>query len=78
MVIDRSDNVVTICEVKYSKGDYLLKKSEYERILNRISTFDDEKKGRKAIQPVAITTYGIKQNEYSDVFHKTLTMDDLF
>lgn len=78
MVIDRSDNVVTICEVKYSKGDYLLKKSEYEKVLNRISTFDDEKKGRKAIQPVAITTYGIKQNEYSDVFYKTLTMDDLF
>lgn len=26
----------------------------------------------------SITTFGIKQNEYSDVFHKILTMDDLF
>ena len=78
MVIDRSDNVMTICEVKYSKGDYLLNKSEYEKILNRISSFSEEQKGRKAIQPVLITTFKLKQNEYSDIFQRTLSIDDLF
>ena len=78
IVIDRSDNVITTCEVKYSKGEYLLKKAEYDRMLNRISTFTDEKKGRKAVQPVVITTFGIKKNEYSDIFQRALTMDDLF
>ena len=77
IVIDRSDNVITTCEVKYSKGEYLLKKAEYDRMLNRISTFTDEKKGRKAVQPVVITTFGIKKNEYSDIFQRALTMDDL-
>ena len=78
MVIDRSDNIVVLCEVKYSQADYILKKSEYEKILNRISTFSEENKTRKAIQPVFITTYRLKSNEYSDIFQRTLTLDDLF
>ena len=78
MVIERSDNVITICEVKYSKGDYLLKKSEYEKILNRINAFSEERKARKAIQPILITTFKFKKNEYSDIFSRSLTMDDLF
>ena len=78
IIIDRSDNVVTLCEVKYSKGDYLLKKPEYEKIINRISSFNEEKKTRKAIQPVLITTFDLRKNEYSDIFQRTLTMDALF
>ena len=78
MVIERSDNVITICEVKYSHGDYLLKKSEYEKVLNRVTTFSNEKKDRKAIQPVLITTFKLKRNEYSDIFQRTLCLDDLF
>ncbi|MCF0207769.1 MAG: ATP-binding protein, partial [Bacteroidales bacterium] len=78
IVIDRSDNVISICEVKYSQSDYLLKKSEYEKILNRIGAFSDEKKGRKAVQPVLITTFKLKQNEYSDIFQRALSLDDLF
>ena len=64
--------------MKYSKGEYLLNKSEYEKILNRISSFSEEQKGRKAIQPVLITTFKLKQNEYSDIFQRTLSIDDLF
>ena len=78
IVIDRSDNVITICEVKYSKGDFILKKSEYEKVMNRVNSFSSEKKDKKAIQPILITTFGLKQNEYSDIFMRTLTVDDLF
>ena len=78
MVIDRSDNVINVCEVKYSKGDFLLTKTEYQKMVNRIGALSSEVRERKAIQPILITTFGLKPGEYADLFQRVLTMDDLF
>ena len=38
----------------------------------------EETKTRKAVQAILITTYGLKQNEYSDIVQSVVTMNDLF
>ena len=38
----------------------------------------DKVRGRRAIHPVIVTTYGLTRNEYSSKIQKVITMDDLF
>ena len=78
MVIDRSDGIVNLCEIKYSKEKYLLKKTEYQKIVHREESFREETKTRKGIHVVLISTNGIVQNEYSDIAINTLELNDLY
>lgn len=78
LVIDRSDGIVTICEIKYSQAAYTITKSEYMKIMNREETFRRETKCRKGIQTIMITTYGLKQNEYSSILLNSITLKELF
>ena len=78
LLIDRNDEVINICEIKYSKSPYVITE-EYERKLwSREATFRHVTKTRKALQHVFITTYGVKRNEWSDVVHSEITLNDLF
>lgn len=38
----------------------------------------DTVRGRRAIHPVIVTTYGLVKNEYSGKIQNVVTMDDLF
>lgn len=78
MIIDRADNNISICEMKYSQAEYSLTKREYQNILNRVETFRNETGTRKGLQPVLVTTFGLKKNEYSSIAYRTVVMDDLF
>lgn len=78
IVIDRADGNITICECKYSQGDYTLTKAEYQKLLNRAEVFRKETKCRKGIQTVIVTTFGLDKNEYADIAQRTITLDDLF
>lgn len=78
LVIDRADNNISLCEMKYSQTDYTLTKAEYRKILDRIEAFRRETLTRKGLQPVIVTTFGLKRNEYSSVIFRTVIMDDLF
>ncbi len=78
IVIDRADGNITICECKYSQGDYSINKTEYQKLLNRAEVFRNETKCRKGIQTVVITTFGLGKNEYADIAQRVVTLDDLF
>ncbi len=39
LLIDRADDVVNVCEMKYSSGEYVLNKAEFERIDNKMQAF---------------------------------------
>jgi len=45
---------------------------------DRLDTFIEETKTRKAILLTFITSYGLTTNEYSDIVQKSLTLEDLF
>ena len=80
LVIDRGDHMVTLCEAKYSKGEYHLDKEEYLKLQNRIESFRSEELGKvhKGIQLVLITTFGLAESQYNSVFSRVLTIDSLF
>jgi len=78
IIIDRADGNITLAEVKYSQGDYILNKAEYQKLLNRAEAFRTETKCRKGIQTIIITTFGLVKNEYTDIAQRVVTLDDLF
>jgi len=78
LVIDRRDQVVNLCEVKYSINPYSISKSYAANLRNKIGAFRAETKTRKAIFLTMITTYGLRQNEYASLVQNEVRMDDLF
>lgn len=78
LVIDRADDICTICEMKYSKDDYSLSEKEYRNIVRRMETFQTETNHNGGVQAVIVTTYGLKDNVYSEISPVAITMDELF
>ena len=78
MLIDRNDEVINICEIKYSSDEYAITDAYEETLRKRASLFKKVTNTKKALQHTFITTYGLKQNKYSGMIQSEVTMDDLF
>ena len=78
LIIERADQLVNICEVKYSEYPYSISKTEESRLRNRIGCFQEETQTRGGIHLTYITTFGVKKNVHSDAVKNEITLDDLF
>ena len=78
LIIDRNDNIINLCEIKFSSGQYQIDKKYHESIRNKKSAFANSTHTRKAVQTTMITTFGLKKNDYSAEIVSEVTLDDLF
>lgn len=79
LLIDRDDNVITICEMKFYNTEYAIDKNYAKEIAQKVNAFCSETKTKKSIFVTFITTYGLVQNQYAKQFAQNeLTMDHLF
>lgn len=79
MLIDRDDNIINICEMKFYSTLYTIDKKSYQSLRNRIQEFQRETGTRKNVFLTMITSYGIKENEYShELVQNSLKLDSLF
>lgn len=79
LLIDRSDKVINLCEIKYSDGPYTIDKKYMENLRNKAALFRLLTKTRKGIALTMITSYGLVKNSHSmNSIHSQLTTDDLF
>ena len=78
LLIDRNDQVINVCEMKYSLSEFSID-AEYERNLrNKKLVFIDSTNTRKAVHLTMVTTYGVRQNSHSGIIQSEVTLDDLF
>ena len=78
LLIDRNDQVIDICEMKYTKEPYEMDTDEDQRIQNRRTRFISATQTDKAVHLILVSANGIKRNAYSDEFQAVLTAEDLF
>ncbi|MBR1791967.1 MAG: ATP-binding protein [Bacteroidaceae bacterium] len=78
LLIDRHDATVNLCEMKFSVDTYALDKDYAERLNTRKETFRTVTGTKKSLHTTMITTYGLKQNKYSGIVQREVTMNDLF
>ena len=78
LIIERSDQIINLCEIKYCKAKYSIDAQEEEKLRNRIYVFEQETMVKAATQLTFITTYGLNKNRHSSEVVDTITMDNLF
>ena len=78
LLIDRNDQVINLCEMKYATTSYTLTKEEEEKLRNRLEIFRRTTQTTKAIHLTMITTYGLTPNMYSNIIQNEITANDLF
>ena len=78
MIINRDDRFVSLCEMKFTRGEFEITSAYSIKILNRISRVQEILENKKSIQSVLITSFGLKTNAYSGRFDKVITLEDLF
>ena len=78
MLIDRADNAINLCEMKFYSKAYPMSVKDEEDIERKVSTFLEATKTDKTIIVTMITDKGLERNEHSECIQKVVTLDQLF
>ena len=78
LLIDRDDNIVNLCEIKFYSDIFIQDKREHLSLLKKQVNLSKYIKKKKVIRNTLITTYGIKDNEYQWDYDSVIILDDLF
>lgn len=78
LIIDRSDRIVNLCEMKFSVDRFIITRDYELRLRDRRAIFVAATHTRKTPLITFITTYGVMPGQHSGVVQSELTMDALF
>ena len=78
LIIDRADNVINLCEIKFYSEEYTVDKAYEMQIRHRNNLIQKLIPKKKSLRNTLITTYGLHTNAYSGIFTNVITLDDLF
>lgn len=78
LVIDRRDQTINLCEMKFSMNPFEITPSYLEHIIHRRELFRQATGTKKALHLTFITTYGLAKNAQYGMIQSEVTMDDLF
>lgn len=79
LLIDRLDNSISLCEIKYYNDEIVLSKKDADALRRKKNIFRRLSKTKKQIFITLISTYGLVKNQQSiGLVDNTLNMDDLF
>ena len=78
MLIERSDKVIHLCEMKFSEQEYSITKAYALGLRKRMGIFKERTKTKEAVVHTFVTTFGVGQGKHSSIVHSEVTMDDLF
>lgn len=79
LVIDRADRCVNICEMKFSEGPYTITAKYAKELQHKVMAYRNSIKTNKTIFTTLVTTYGIKENEYSAQYvDSSVVLGELF
>lgn len=79
MLIDRKDETITICEMKFYADEFSISADYAKLIRNKVSGFKKLTKTKKMVQAAFVTTYGLKENPNKlDLVDHDFTIDVFF
>ena len=78
LLLDRADNVVNVCEMKFAKEPFAID-AECERGLrNKMSACKRFFCGRKSIHATMVTTFGVRPGIHSEIVQSEVSLEGLF
>ncbi|MDR2204744.1 MAG: ATP-binding protein [Flavobacteriaceae bacterium] len=78
LIIDRNDNVINLCEMKFSTKEFIITKNYDDNLRNKRGVFIEETNTKKSVHITMTTTYGVKHNAYRNNIQSEVLLDDLF
>jgi hypothetical protein len=79
LLLDRDDDCINICEMKFSSNVFTIDKKYAAELKNKEIVFQQQTHTTKNIFLTMITTYGVRKNPYYDqLIQGEVTMEDLF
>lgn len=78
LLLVRKDQVINLCEMKYSQAEYLFSGQEERGIQRKMHDLATATGTKYAIHPTLITCFGVVENSYAGSLQAVVTMDDLF
>lgn len=78
LVIDRNDQSINICEMKFCKETYEITKKDLDKIQLKKKIFQYHTKTKKHLFSTLITTFGAADNSHAKDIDQIITMDALF
>ena len=78
LILDRADNVMNLCEAKYSGDEFVISQSYAKNLSRRTELFRRKQNTKKDLRLTFLTLYGIKQNQNSAIVDHQILLDDLF
>ncbi|MBQ3657987.1 MAG: AAA family ATPase [Bacteroidales bacterium] len=77
LVIDRRDDVINLCEIKFSRTPFIITQQYADRLEERKELFRTVTKTRKSLRITMITLCGIKQGKYSDCVNDDINFTEI-
>ena len=79
LIIDRTDNCMNLCEIKFSNSRYIMTKEYAEKLNERRNIFASVTKSKKSLFNTLITPYGAMENSsYFSSVDNQMDLDGLF
>ncbi len=79
LLIDRADQIINVCEIKFSETEFVLSKKYAEELRNKLHGFKIETQTKKSLFLTFITTFRLTENMHKNsLVQNTITMDTLF
>jgi hypothetical protein len=79
LIIDRADNCINICEMKFYNTAFEISKTYAAQLQNKIAVFERHTKSKKNVFITMLTTYGTITNAHKlSVVTNDVTMEALF
>jgi hypothetical protein len=79
LLLDRDDNAITLCEIKYTSNPFVIDKNFAKNIMQKTDVFQLQTKTKKQIFTALISASGVTKSAWTeDVIQKIVTADDLF
>ena len=77
LVIDRRDDVINLCEIKFSRFQYTITSQYAEYLEERKELFRAVTKTRKSLRITMITLNGIKPGKYTDIISDDINLSEI-
>jgi len=78
LVIDRDDNLINLCEIKFYNSVFSLDASYADSLRNKETQYRKDTGTKKGITTVMLTTWGIQGKHATGIVTKSLTQECLF
>ena len=78
LIIDRDDNTINLCEMKFTMSPFKISKAYEENLRNKLETLSNATQRKKSLQITMVTAAGLDPHSQVGIISNIVNLDSLF